>query len=210
MRHGSKVEYLIENKGIAGNSNAALSMATGELVGLVDHDDMLASNALFEVVSEALKQPQADVFYSDEDKLDRNGKRTEPIFKPDWSPETLRSRNYLCHFTVLTKRLLDEIGGFREGFDGAQDYDLFLRATEQARKIVHIPQVLYHWRAHDGSTAANHAAKEYAFDAGKKAIEEHLVRCQVEGTRPSHRHARHVSRQLSPETAAEGVGHHSE
>jgi GT2 family glycosyltransferase len=177
-----KVEYLNENQGIAGNSNAALALATGELIGFLDHDDVLAPHALFEVISESLKQPQADVFYSDEDKLDRYGKRTEPIFKPDWSPETLRSRNYLCHFTVLTRRLLDEIGGFREGFDGAQDYDLFLRATEQARKIVHIPQVLYHWRAHDGSTAANHAAKEYAFDAGKKALEEHLVRCKVDGS----------------------------
>ncbi|MFO0935207.1 MAG: glycosyltransferase family 2 protein [Gemmataceae bacterium] len=177
-----RVKFLDQNLGIAGNSNAALSLATGELIGFLDHDDTLAPQALFEIVSTALRDPQADVIYSDEDKLDRNGQRVEPLFKPDWSPETLRSRNYLCHLTVIRKAILDDIGGFRDGFDGAQDYDLFFRATEAARKIVHIPHVLYHWRAHDGSTAANHAAKSYAFDAGKKAIEDHLDRCRVEGT----------------------------
>ena len=177
-----KIQFLNENLGIAGNSNAALSMATGDLIGFLDHDDTLAPNALFEIVSASLKNPKVDVIYSDEDKLDRTGQRMEPLFKPDWSPETLRSRNYLCHLTVITKSLLDEIGGFRDGFDGAQDYDLFLRATEAARQILHIPKILYHWRAHDGSTAANHAAKSYAFDAGKKSVEEHLVRSRVEGT----------------------------
>ena len=180
------VAYLTENKGIAGNSNAALALTTGDLVGFLDHDDVLAANALYELVAAALANPKADVFYSDEDKLDRTGQRTEPIFKPDWSPETLRSRNYLCHFTALTRRVLDDVvsfpDGFREGFDGAQDYDLFLRATEAADRVVHIPKILYHWRVHDGSTAANFTAKEYAFDAGKKALEEHLARCRVEGT----------------------------
>jgi O-antigen biosynthesis protein len=176
-----KVRYLESNQGIAGNSNAALSLATGDWIALLDHDDTLAPFAIHELSKTIQSHSQADLIYSDEDKLNRNGQRTEPLFKPDWSPETLRSRNYLCHFTAIRKSLVDELQGFREGFDGAQDYDLFLRASELARKVVHIPAILYHWRAHDGSTAANYQAKTYAFDAGQKAIEQHLARCNAPG-----------------------------
>ncbi len=133
-----KVKYLTENGGIAGNSNAALAMATGDFVALLDHDDTLAPFALFEVTSAINTNPEADFFYSDEDKLDPGGERAEPSFKPDWSPETLRSRNYICHLTVLKRSLVEKIGGFRSGFDGAPvDYDLVLRAGEVAKKVVH-------------------------------------------------------------------------
>jgi len=177
-----RVQFLGENRGIAGNSNAALDMATGDFVTLVDHDDTLAPFALFEVLTAINDNPEADFFYSDEDKLDRTGERVEPNFKPDWSPETLRSRNYICHLTVLKKSLVREIGGFRTGFDGAQDYDLVLRASESAERIVHIPHVLYHWRMHEQSTAANKGSKSYAFDNGKRALAEHLVRSKVDAS----------------------------
>jgi GT2 family glycosyltransferase len=106
----------------------------------------------------------------------------EPNFKPDWSPETLRSRNYICHLTVVRRELVDRVGGFRPGFDGAQDYDLVLRVSEKADRIVHIPKVLYHWRMHVASTASNKGSKNYAFDNGKKALTEHLHRCGVDAS----------------------------
>jgi GT2 family glycosyltransferase len=175
------VQFLSENRGIAGNTNAAIGMATGEMVVFLDHDDMLAPFALHEIVRAILTSPSADVIYSDEDKLDRTGRRCEPLFKPDFAPETLRSRNYMCHVTAIRRSLLDELGGIRPGFDGAQDYDLILRATEQARSVAHIPAILYHWRAHDQSTAADWRSKTYAFDAGQKAIAEHLDRSGTPG-----------------------------
>lgn len=177
-----RVQYLSENRGIAGNSNAALALATGEFVALLDHDDTLAPFALHEVVAAINTDPDADFLYSDEDKLDNLGERVEPNFKPDWSPETLRSRNYICHLTVLKRSLVEAIGGFRAGFDGAQDYDLVLRASERAARIVHIPRVLYHWRMHEGSTAANKGSKTYAYDNGKKALAEHLTRIGVDAS----------------------------
>lgn len=177
-----KLLFLPENRGIAGNSNAAVELASGELVALLDHDDTLAPFALFEVVRAVNDQPDADFLYSDEDKLDTAGDRVEPNFKPDWSPETLRSRNYICHLTAIRRELITRIGGFRAGFDGAQDYDLVLRATEQARRIVHIPRVLYHWRIHTASTAGNKGSKSYAFENGKRAVAEHLQRCGVDAT----------------------------
>ena len=177
-----RVQFLPANGGIVGNSNAALEQATGDYVALLDHDDTLAPFALFEVVSAINAQPDADFIYSDEDKLNQSGERVEPNFKPDWSPETLRSRNYVCHLTVLKRDLLRQIGGFRSGFDGAQDHDLVLRASEKARRIVHVPKVLYHWRMHEQSTAANKESKRYAFDAGKKAVAEHLERLGIDGT----------------------------
>jgi O-antigen biosynthesis protein len=137
-----KVQFLPENRGIAGNSNAALALASGDFVALLDHDDTLPPFALHEVVATLNAHADADFFYSDEDKLDTTGERVEPNFKPDWSPETIRSRNYICHLTVLKRTLVEAIGGFRAGFDGAQDYDLVLRASEKAARIVHIPQVL--------------------------------------------------------------------
>ena len=177
-----KVAFLPTNAGIVGNSNAAVELATGDFVALLDHDDTLAPFALHEVVAAVNDHPDAEFLYSDEDKLDTRGERVEPSFKPDWSPETLRSRNYICHLTVLKKSLLAAIGGFRAGFDGSQDYDLVLRASEAARRIVHIPHVLYHWRMHAQSTASNKGSKGYAFDAGKRAVAEHLQRQGVDAS----------------------------
>ncbi|MDB5311349.1 MAG: glycosyl transferase family 2 [Gemmataceae bacterium] len=175
-----KVAVLPANGGIVGNSTAAAALATGDFVGLLDHDDTLAPFALHEIVSALSDHPDADFLYSDEDKLDTHGARVEPNFKPDWSPETLRSRNYICHFTVLARDLFHRVGGFRPGFDGAQDYDLVLRAGEHARQIVHVPRVLYHWRMHAQSTAANKGSKNYAYEAGKRAVGEHLGRLGVD------------------------------
>lgn len=177
-----KVKFLEANGGIVGNSNAAAALATGDFVGLLDHDDTLAPFALHEIVSALNDNPDADFLYSDEDKLDLHGDRVEPNFKPDWSPETLRSRNYICHFTVLKKSLYESIGGFRTGFDGSQDYDLVLRASESARQIVHVPKVLYHWRMHAASTAFAKGTKNYAYDAGKKAVSEHLSRLNIDAS----------------------------
>ncbi len=177
-----RVQYLSENRGIVGNSNAALELASGEFVSLLDHDDTLAPFALFEVVAAINAQPDADFLYSDEDKLDRTGERVEPNFKPDWSPETLRSRNYVCHLTTLKRDLVQRLGGIRAGFDGAQDYDLVLRASEQAQRIIHIPHVLYHWRMHAQSTAANKGSKSYAYENGKRALTEHFARIGVDAS----------------------------
>ena len=177
-----RVQHLSDNLGIAGNTNAALAMATGKFVALLDHDDTLAPFALHEVASAIAKHPNADFFYSDEDKLDTLGIRVEPNFKPDWSPETLRSRNYICHLTVLRRELFESLGGFREGYNGAQDYDLVLRASEQAKEIVHIPHVLYHWRMHEQSTAFDKQSKGYAFENGKRALSEHLHRLGVDAS----------------------------
>ncbi len=177
-----RVEFLPANAGIVGNSNAAAARATGDYLGLLDHDDLLAPYALHEVVAALNDAPDADFLYSDEDKIDTHGDRVEPNFKPDWSPETLRSRNYICHFTVLKRGLFEEIGGFRPGFDGSQDYDLVLRASERARRIVHIARVLYHWRMHAQSTAFAKGSKNYAYEAGKKAVAEHLARLGIDAS----------------------------
>ncbi len=177
-----KVAHLGENRGIAGNTNAAIALATGDYVTFADHDDTLAPFALFTVAKAINDDPAADFLYSDEDKLDTAGDRCEPFFKPDWSPETLRSRNYVCHLTTLKRTLLTAIGNVRPGFDGAQDYDVVLRASEQAARIVHVPQVLYHWRMHAQSTASNKASKSYAFDNGKRALAEHLARLGVDAS----------------------------
>ncbi|MHC1685685.1 MAG: glycosyltransferase family 2 protein [Clostridiaceae bacterium] len=176
------VRYLDENKGIAENTNAAIELANGDFIALLDHDDLLPVNALYEVVDTINKNEDVDFVYSDEDKIDENSKeRFDPHFKPDYSPDTLRSYNYICHFSVIKKDLLDKVGGFREGFNGSQDYDLFLRITEQAKNIVHIPKILYHWRVHRNSTAGNAASKLYAFESGVKAIQEHLGRVNLKG-----------------------------
>ena len=177
-----KVEFLTSNGGIVGNSNAAARLATGDFIGLLDHDDTLAPFALYDIAAALNENPDADFLYSDEDKLDLHGVRVEPNFKPDWSPETLRSRNYICHFTVLKEELFTRIGGFRPGFDGSQDYDLVLRASEAARQIVHVPRVLYHWRMHAASTAFAKGTKNYAYDAGKRAVGEHLTRLGIDGS----------------------------
>lgn len=161
-------------------SNDALAMADGDYVGFLDHDDELAPHALADVVSALDEHPEARLLYSDEDKLDDTGRRYDPHFKPAWNPELLRGVNYICHFTVIHRPLVTEVGGLRPGFEGAQDHDLVLRCTERLapREIVHIPKVLYHWRAVAGSTALGATQKPYALEAGRRAVEEHLARIQ--------------------------------
>ena len=179
-----KVEDLKENLGIAENTNAAMEMASGEYTGLLDHDDLLAPQALYRIV-EALNQSreEPDVFYSDEDKVTTDlSEHFQPHFKPDFNVDLLRSNNYITHFFVVRTSLIRQVGGFRREYDGAQDYDFIFRCTEAAKKICHIPEVLYHWRTHQASTADNPASKMYAFEAGKRAIEAHLKRQGVEGT----------------------------
>ena len=167
----------VDNGGIVAASNDALALASGEFVVLLDHDDELHRDCLA-LVDEALTdQPDADYVYSDEDKIDRQGRRSAPFFKPSWSPERLRTQMYTCHVSVLRRSLVDEVGGFRAEFEGSQDWDLVLRVTERARAVVHVPNVLYHWRMLDSSTAANgEAAKPYAYEAGTRALQEHCER----------------------------------
>ena len=172
-----------ENKGISQNTNRAMESASGEWIGLLDHDDLLAPNALYEIAKAVNEHPDAEVIYTDEDKVTTDLKEHfQPHLKPDFNLDLLRSNNYICHFFVASRDLIKRVGGFRPEFNGAQDYDLILRCTEQAKQIVHIPKILYHWRVHKASTADNPASKMYAFDAGKRAIEEHLVRCRTKGT----------------------------
>lgn len=175
------IRHLEDNGGIVGNSNAALALATGDYIALLDHDDTLAPFALHEVVTAINRSPDAEFFYSDEDKLDFQGRRVEPMFKPDWSPESLRARNYICHLVCVKRCLVEAVGGFRAGFDGAQDHDFVLRCTEKARQIIHIPAVLYHWRMHAQSTAAFKGSKSYAYDAGKRCVADHLKRLGIDG-----------------------------
>jgi GT2 family glycosyltransferase len=178
-----RLAFLDKNLGIAGNSNAALHLASGDFITLLDHDDTLAPFALHEVVTR-LQQPETkiDILYSDEDFINANGKkRFSPTFKPSFGWDTLRSHNYICHLLVFRNEIINKTGGFRKGFDGSQDYDLVLRACELAREIVHIPKILYHWRVHPASTAGNPNAKNYAHDAGRKALQEHLDRCNLSG-----------------------------
>lgn len=166
-----------ENLGIAQNTNKALSIAKGDYIGLLDHDDMLAADALFEV-AKTINDKNADVIYTDEDKITMSGeKHFQPNFKPEYNLDMLRSNNYICHFFIAKASLMKEIGGFRGEYNGAQDYDMIFRCTERADNIVRIPKVLYHWRMHEQSTAENPESKRYAFDAGKKVIEDHLKRC---------------------------------
>ncbi|MCJ7446017.1 MAG: glycosyltransferase, partial [Methanotrichaceae archaeon] len=177
-----KVRHLKDNKGIAGNSNEALSMATGEFVGFLDHDDELATIAIFEIVKLLNHNNMLDFIYTDEDKIDENGNRNLPFFKPDWSPDIFLSNNYVCHFSVIRKSLLDKVGGFNEGYDGSQDYDLFLRVTEQTSKerIAHIPSICYHWRTASDSVASSREAKPYAYIAGEKALRDTMARRKIE------------------------------
>ena len=174
---------LPKNLGISGNTNKALDMASGEFTGFLDHDDLLAPNALFEIAKAISSCPECDVVYTDEDKVTTDlSEHFQPHLKPDYNPDLLCSNNYICHFFLARTSLLKRTGGFREEFDGAQDHDLILRCCEQARCIVHVPEILYHWRTHKSSTADNPASKMYAYDAGKRAIEEHLERCGLKGT----------------------------
>ncbi|MBT9316767.1 glycosyltransferase family 2 protein [Leptothoe spongobia] len=171
-----KVLFREVNGHISNASNSALTMAQGDFVGLLDHDDLLALNALYEVVVLLNKHPDADMIYSDEDKVEEDGSLSAPFFKTDWAPDSLLSRMYTSHFGVYRRSLVEKINGFRPGYEGAQDYDFVLRLTELTEKIFHIPKVLYHWRAHEGSTARSIASKSYATDAACRAIEDALDR----------------------------------
>ena len=177
-----KVVYLDENKGISDNTNEALKLAQGEYIALFDHDDVLTPDALYENIKVINEVTDVDFIYSDEDKTDEKGSEFfNPYFKPDWSPDTLRSYNYLCHFSVFKKSLLEEVGVFKKEYDGAQDYDMFFRLTEKAKKIIHIPKILYHWRVHKNSTASGMGAKNYAIKASKNALSSHLERIGLNG-----------------------------
>ncbi|MGZ4967663.1 MAG: glycosyltransferase, partial [Chthoniobacterales bacterium] len=163
------------NSGISAASNNGIKAANGEWIGLLDHDDALEPDALFHTVKLLQKNPTADLIYSDEDKITEAG-LDAPFLKPDWSPDFFLSYNYLCHFTIFRRSLIEQVGGFRSEFDGAQDYDLFLRIIERTQRIHHIPRVLYHWRRTATSTADNIRRKPEALEAGRKAIHEHLQR----------------------------------
>jgi len=183
-RHAGKVKLrsLEKNLGISGNSNAAIEMAEGEFVAFLDHDDLLAPFALYEVVNTLNRVPDAEFIFSDRDIMDSSGMRMHPFFKPGWSPCLFLTQNYLCHLAVIKRELLDRVGWFRQEFDGAQDYDLFLRATEAARRLAHIPAVLYHWRIVQGSSAVDSQAKPYAYESAIQAITEALKRRGLRGT----------------------------
>ncbi len=168
------VRHHSTNKGIAASSSLGLSISDGEYIIFLDHDDLLASDALWYLVSTINDHPDADLIYSDEDKVDAQGNYSQPFFKPDFSPELLLSQNYFGHLVAYRHNLIQTIDGFRNGYDGAQDYDLVLRATNAAKHIVHIPKVLYHWRQIPGSTAMVYGEKDYAWTAGQEALQNHL------------------------------------
>lgn len=172
-----RIAFREENGHICHASNTALELASGEFVGLLDHDDLLDRDALFYVVQEINKTPNARIIYSDEDKVTIDGHRYDPCFKPDWSKELLLSNNYVSHFGVYKKSLIEQIGGFRAGFEGAQDYDLILRASLHCspQDIRHVPKVLYSWRASPGSTALSASTKNYTHEAGLRALQSYLI-----------------------------------
>jgi GT2 family glycosyltransferase/SAM-dependent methyltransferase len=179
--HRIKVTPPRANGGISAATNAALALATGDFVALLDHDDEIAEHALFRMAKAIVADPGADMLYSDEDKLQPDGLRVRPFFKPDWSPEYFLGCMYTCHLGLYRTSLVREIGGFRPALDGAQDYDMVLRLIERTDQIVHVPDVLYHWRLLPQSTAAGVAAKPHAHAAGLRALQEHLARTGRDG-----------------------------
>ncbi|MEP6607092.1 MAG: glycosyltransferase family 2 protein [Burkholderiaceae bacterium] len=179
-----RVVYREHNGHIVEASNSALELATNDWVAFLDHDDRLHPHA-FHFVAEAIAtHPDVSLIYSDEDKIDAQDRRQDPYFKCDYNYELLLAYNMVCHLTVLRRSLVNDLGGLRRGFEGAQDYDLVLRATEHlsSDQILHLPRVLYHWRAHPGSTALSSQAKPYAAFAGRRAVEEHLQRRGIRAT----------------------------
>src|SRR5690606_4513246 len=149
----------------------ALALADGDWIALLDQDDLLAEHALYLMADGIQQNPQAQLLYSDEDKIDERGKRHSPYFKSAWNPDLFYAHNLITHLGLYRRTLVEQVGGFRTGFEGAQDYDLALRCIEQleAHMIVHIPHVLYHWRSHVGSTSFSNTAKPYAMQAGERA-----------------------------------------
>ena len=177
-----RFQNLEKNLGIAENTNAAFAMARGSFIGLLDHDDLLAPDALYEIALR-IQEEKADFIYTDEDKVTEDlSEHYQPHLKPDFNLDLLRSNNYICHFLVVKKSLVEKAGGFRKEFDGAQDYDFIFRCSELAEHIAHVPRILYHWRTHKASTADNPNSKLYAYEAGKRAIEGNLARTHTEGT----------------------------
>ena len=174
-----RVIYRKENGHISRATNDALKAAKGEFVALMDNDDVIPENALYEVVKVLNKDKKIDFIYTDEDKITEKGERYDPNFKSDWAPDSFLSSNYMSHLGVIRKSLVDKVGGFRVGYEGAQDYDLYLRVTEETDKIYHIPKILYHWRAIAGSTAAEIGNKNYAVERGKKALEDAMKRRKI-------------------------------
>jgi O-antigen biosynthesis protein len=177
-----RVTFRSENGHISVNSNAALALANGDYVALMDADDVLSEDALFWMAREIMLHPEADLFFSDEDKIDQEDTRFEPYFKSAWNPALMLSHNAFSHLGVYRRRLVEEAGRFREGYEGSQDYDLVLRcaAKTTADRIRHIPRVLYHWRTLPNSTAAALSAKPYAWEAGRSAISDHLQDARID------------------------------
>lgn len=174
-----KIVNRTKNGNISAATNSALELASGEFIALLDNDDVLDENALYEVVKVLNKDKEIDFIYTDEDKISLNGNYYFPNFKPSFSPDTLLSENYICHLSVIRKEIVDSLNGFRSEFDGAQDHDLFLRVSERTNKIHHISKILYHWRESTNSTALNINNKVYALEVGKKVIEDALKRRKI-------------------------------
>ena len=184
VRRDKRIRYrrLEKNLGISGNTNACLEMATGDYIGLFDHDDLLHPAALYEVMR-TIENTGADFVYTDESTFhDTPEDAYLPHFKPDFAPDNLRANNYICHFTVFKRSLLDQVGAFDPGCDGSQDHDMVLRLTEKARRVAHIPEILYYWRAHTGSVAESPGEKPYVIEAGIRATEKQLERLGLEGS----------------------------
>lgn len=171
-----KVTYRKTNGHISANSNSALELATGDYCALMDHDDELRPHSLYEAAKVIIEKPDTLFIYSDEDKIDRDGNRQDPYFKCSWNPDLFYSQNYLNHLTILKTARLKEVGGWRKGYEGAQDHDLYLRFLGGIGKdkIVHIPKILYHWRIIEGSAAADDFGKPFSLDAGIKALDSHF------------------------------------
>lgn len=175
-----RVRFREDNGGIVAASNDALELARGEFVALLDHDDELHPEALARVDEALLATPEADYVYTDEDKISERGRHVGIFLKPDWSPERLRTQMYTCHLSVLRRSLVEEVGGFDPAFEGSQDWDLVLKVSERARAVLHVPRVLYHWRGLATSAAGGgEAAKPWAFEAGKRAVQAHCDRTGV-------------------------------
>jgi GT2 family glycosyltransferase len=175
------VRYRPESGGIVAASNDALDMATGEFVAFLDHDDELHSGAFTALDLAIRANPEVDYLYTDEDKINDEGIRYDPFLKPDWSPERFRTQMYTCHLSVARRSLVDEVGRFRPGYDGAQDWDLVLRVTERARQVEHVRGIYYHWRAVATSVASSSSAKPWAYEAALKALSDHLERTGLQG-----------------------------
>jgi O-antigen biosynthesis protein len=175
-----RVAWREENGGIVATSNDALAMARGEFIALLDHDDELHPDALALVHEALVADPEVDYVYTDEDKIDRGGHHSGPFFKPDWSPERMRTQMYTCHLSVMRRAVVEEVGGFDPEFEGSQDWDLVLKVTERARAVFHVPRILYHWRMLETSAAGGgEEAKPWAFEAGKRAIQAHCDRIDM-------------------------------